>query len=258
METLNTKALSFPVHPIMETWKILQSGHEAVIRWEGYLKCNPKLPKQTNLHHMVSVERLFHYFLGHLKTFFTIDYQLVMDAIKVHEDGEAVLKRDVLLHNKTISGHVEEYLVFKKMLVGNPDYVTRMRKAFLLQFVLEKGFEIPGDDNANFLLKKLQKENQHEATLFNLLERFDYYLYAVRAYQEFGDVVILYHVLINNWRFLDSYSRLLPGITGLWTSELHKAAVDFMEQYKDIPGPKNKGGILAAYEYAISKGYMAI
>jgi hypothetical protein len=207
---------------------------------------------------MVSVERLFHYFLGHAKSLLSLDHQLVMDAIKVHEDGEALLKRDVLLHNKTLSGHVDEYMAFKGMLVGNPDYITRMRKAFLLQFVLDEGFEIPGDHNANFLLKKLRKDNQHEAMIFNLLERFDYYLYAVRAYDKVGDVVILVHVLRNNWRFLDSYSRLIPGIANIWTGELHKTVLEFLQEYKDIPGPKDEGGIPAAYAYAVEKGYMTI
>lgn len=87
MSTFNTPTILFPVHPVMDTWKTLQLGHEAVVRWGGYIECNTRLPKQTNLHHMVSVERLFHYFLGHLKTHFRLDYQLVMDAIKVHEDG---------------------------------------------------------------------------------------------------------------------------------------------------------------------------
>lgn len=207
---------------------------------------------------MVSVERLFHYFLGHLKTHFRLDCELVMDAIKVHEDGEAILKRDVLLHDKVLSGHVDEYVAFKKMLVGSPEYVKRMKRAFLLQFALDEGFEIPGDSDANFSLQMLRHNNQNEATLFNLLERFDYYLYAVRAYDEVGDLVILVHVLRNNWLFIDSYSRIIPGITNLWTGELHRTALEFMQRYKDIPGPKDEGGIPAAYDYAVKRGYMTI
>ena len=258
MRTLHTPSILFPAHPIMETWKTLQEGHEAVVRWGKYIECNPRLPRQTNLHHIVSVERFFHYFLGHLKTHFETDKQLVMDAILVHEDGEAIEKRDVLLHDKTFSGHKDEYLAFNKMLVGSPSYRKRMQRAFLLQFVLEKDFLIDGDDDANKVLESLRKRNQHEATIFNLLERFDYYLYAVRAYDEVGDVVILVHVLRNNWCFLDSYSRVIPGISNIWTDELHKAALEFMEKYKDIPGPKDEGGIPAAYAYAVKKAYMTI
>lgn len=164
----------------------------------------------------------------------------------------------MLLHDKVLSGHVDEYVAFEKMLVGSPEYLKRMKRAFLLQFVLDEGFEIPGDSDANTLLKNLRKNNQYEATLFNLLERFDYYLYAVSAYDEVGDLVILVHVLRNNWTFLDSYSRLIPGVGNLWTYQLHKTALEFMEQYKDIPGPKDEGGIPAAYAYAVKKGYMTI
>ncbi len=259
METLNNKAISFPVHPIMENWKTLQDGHEAVVRWGGYVECNPNLPKQTNLHHMVSVKRLFYYFLGHLKTFFATDYQLVMDAIEVHEDGEASKRQDVLYHNKTSIGHLEEFEAFRKMLVGDEVYTKRMERAFLLQFVLDKDFILEGKDRACKVLKKLRNENQHEATLFNLLERFDYYLYAVRAYQEFGDVVILVHVLRNQSPYLDTYSRLIPGISDmLWTLELESSTIEFLQKYKDIPGPKDEGGIPAAYAYAVEKGYMTI
>ena len=131
---------------------------------------------------------------------------------------------------------------------------------FLLQFISSSTdlFEKLEDDTPQ-LIKDLRRNFSLEAGILNGLEKVDYYMYAKRGYDECGDVVVLTHVLRNNAKALDSYAKTIRGFKEhVWTEEHSQASQAILEQFADIPGPKDEGGIPAAYKHACDKGYMQI
>jgi hypothetical protein len=168
----------------------------------------------------------------------------------------------VLWHNKGQERDVREYEIFLECIADYPAVSReRLKEMFLLQFIMSPTdlLERLSSDTA-ITLRHLRRNYRLEGMVFNALEKFDYYIYAKkRGYDECGDVVILVHVLRNHTGPLDEYARLIPGFREhVWTDEHSKAAREFMERYHDIPGPKDPGGIQAAYDFACQKSYMTL
>lgn len=257
------KTFAFPLHAFESVWHILQDGNSKVTRWEEYWDNNPNLFHQTNLHHMVSVQRLIHYFLGHISSqeHPTLNKEILLDGFMDHEDGEAVLQKDTLYHLKTSAGHLKELRAFNRRLVGDTHYKDRLRRAFLLQFAEDKKNNFPDEPSYQYLLDEVRKKYPIEAMIFSAIERWDYFLYAHWMYREHRDVVLMYHVLYNQKAHLDRYLRDIKGFEMFWSPEHSSVATAFLEHYSDIPPPKDEMGISRvkeAYQYAASKGYMTI
>lgn len=259
MET--TTAIKMPGHSCEDMWTIIQDKQQTVFRWGDYTECNPGLFKQSNAAHVPSVERLFHHDVLLLREHNPdLVVELLYGAIHYHEDPEAVLGEDVLWHNKGQERDVLEYQTFLKTMVGYPEATRRrLREMFLLQFITGPTDLLAGlNPLTDATLRHLRTNYALEGKIFNALEKFDYYMYAKkRGYDECGDVVILVHVLRNQAGPLDEYANTIPGFREyVWTEAHSEAARVFMERYADIPGPKDPGGIPAAYEWAYQHGYM--
>lgn len=250
------KTLVLPQVHFLNSWQTLQIGYEKIVRWKDYLKENPNLRRQTNLEHIVSVSFLFDYFLnfGSLAQFF--DRELVRLAIQVHEIGE-IDHGDTLYHNKKKDGHIAELKSFLSFLDSMPELGTVNRKrfieSFLLQFATDSSidFILFGlDTNIQDIFEDLKDSRGFEAKVFNALERYDYFLYAFESFQVCKDVVILTHVLRNQKHHLDRYVDEISQFNKFWTPEIQDFSVEFLKIHKSIPGPKDDGGIPAAYRFA--------
>ncbi len=247
-------------HFFLDLWSLLQEGYRKIPRWGEYRKANPKLPLQTNLEHQNSLDWLFQSalpFVGSKQ----LCRRVLSTACKVHELGE-VDNGDTLFHNKTPDKHLRELLSFEE-IVSRMDFVNTfhkdmLREAFILQFVTDKKVTFEGHPWAERKLENARFEYFEEGQVFNALETLDYVLYAIHGYRVCGDVVILKHIYSNQVEILDQYSVTIPGFDVWWDKKMSSRAHRFMRKYADIPGPKDEGGIPAAYAYAVEKGYMTI
>jgi len=255
-ENILRQTFGFPLHSYERVWKMLQKGHEKVIRWEEYWKNNPNLLRQTNLHHVGSLMPTAHFVVAHLRAENpTMDVELILDTALCHEHGEGIIGKDALYHNKTDAGDLEETLAFRRFNVGDSYYRNRMMKAFLLQYATKKENGFGGHDKIVTELQVLREKNSFEAAVFNAIEKLDYFWYAKMGYEECADVVILTHTLRNQFERLEYYSSNIRGFDRFWDEETSKTASSFLEKYQDIPGAHDIG---EAYKYSCHKGYMII
>lgn len=246
--------------PFLSHWQMLQERHSGIIRWGTYVTCNPALPKQSNLAHIHGLTRLAEFYLRELASCAPeqkFDHELLMLAIAVHEDGEALLRRDILYHQKNDDHDFEEYAVYAASLgrISNAEIYLR---AFLLQFVVKWNFQpFLNHARAAEILNWLGDNRSLEGKLFNALERVDYIHYAQMCWEKYGDPVILTHVLRLQTPALEKYATQIRGFANvIWTREQSQAAHAFMEEFRELPSQKEPGGIAAAYEWAYSNGHM--
>lgn len=238
-------------------WALIQKKYGEQLRWQDYLEQNPNLPRQTNLEHSLSVKRLFEVACGLLRCHGrAIDSSLITLAIDLHEDGE-MFEGDTLWHNKTNDSHEKELHAFlQHALPAVPKPLHELwRHAFLLQYAHDATISFRHQESQQDL-EMLRKTCATEARVFDFLERLDYLLYADTAFKDYGDVVLRTHVLRNQHSYLQQhladfswFQNLLPKISLVEHDE-------FIKNYADIPGPKDEGGILAAYGYARARGYL--
>jgi len=254
------KAIKPQDHFFLPLWKMFQEVYRNVPRWKGYRDANPNLQLQTNLEHQNSLNPLFMLALPTIGEE-GLSRQMLFIACHVHELGE-VENGDTLYHQKTEDKHLKELLSFDKILSslefldeGRTEYY---RIAYLLQHVTNDTVNFVGHPWAEKMLRTIRKDYFAEGQVFDALERLDYVLYALKAYQKCGDVVILKHVYCNQVKRLDGYAKTIKGFNKWWYKEISADAKRFMKKYADIPDPKDEGGIPAAYAYAVEKGYMTL
>ncbi len=133
---------------------------------------------------------------------------------------------DTLYIDKSYTGDLRETRAFLSrygVVIGED-----LTKAFLLQFA----------KNANQMgklrdiLRGIKKHYPIECLLFDALERFDYFLYALEQYQTLGKAKILVQVLRNNALHFDRLSRDLPGFKQvLWRPDLAGWCSLFLARY---------------------------
>ncbi|MEZ4102984.1 MAG: hypothetical protein R3B55_00170 [Candidatus Paceibacterota bacterium] len=255
------KAIKSQDHFFLPFWNIFQEGYRNVPRWKGYCDVNPNLPLQTNLEHQNSLNMVFASalpFLGEPE----LNRSLLIQASLLHELGE-VDNGDTLYHLKTEEKHLRELLSFDRIITKHfsffePWSVKSCRRAYILQHVVNEGLTFSGHSWAEDMLRNTRKVYLAEGQVFDALERLDYVLYALKAYQKCGDVVILKHVYCNQVKRLDGYAKTIKGFNKFWTKEVSAAAKQFMRRYADIPSEREAGGIPAAYAHAVKKGYMTL
>lgn len=259
MRSTETKTLVFPGLPHYGVWRTLQIEHEAVIRWGPYRECNTRLHEQTNLHHIVSLLRISDLYLRNLLGYVVFNLGMVNTVAQCHEDGEAVLGRDVNYNVKTGADDFAEWVAFRDMLSGALKEMKQreeLHKAFLLQFILGDVSHFEQDPEAFAIIQDLQHYSLLEARLFNALERLDYIYYAWQAYEDTGDVVILTHVLRRHVpKLKECASGMIDGFSKvMWTPEQQSQAEEIIEMFREMPGPDGEE-MWPAYEWAIKNGH---
>lgn len=236
-------------------WWELQDEHQKLPRWKSYTDINPALPLQSNAAHLHGLSWQAQLLLPSLAIHPEapkFDQHIIMQGIWVHDDPEAILRRDVNFDDKTRSDDIDELQAFIAK-IGDIPARTRMIEAFLLQFIVKDNlsdFAEHLDDPT--MIDRLRKELWVEGQLFNALETLDYIQYAHMCHQQCGDVVILNQVLRNQAPVLKEYGRQIGGFRDVFWTERHiESAESFMEHFHQMPKGKPEG-----YEWAYANGYM--
>ena len=199
---------------ILDVWKI-QSGLSRIIRWEDWLeKLGEKfLRKQTCTEHTMSIEFAARYIVDlHISlSNEPIDRELILDAIHFHDYGESLKGRDISALKKKDTDDCNEYLAFVSFISKfHKPLFQRYRKAFLLQFCLNNADCFPKE--AREIMAELYKNNYKEAFMFQLIENWDYLLYAVEQYQEKENPEILKQVLTRSRPITEKYRKIFPEL----------------------------------------------
>lgn len=246
--------------PISSMWWKLQKAHAEVFRWSTYTRWNPRLPKQSNLAHINGILRLAEVLLRRLAAYHSgpdFRHDFLMLALLIHDDPEALLKRDVCYYKKTGQDDLDEFRIFAQTLENKPERNIVLR-AFLLQFVTKDFAKVFKDEpEAMEILFDLKLNHMVEARLFNAFERMDYIEYAQMCWEICGDPVILTHVFRNQVKYLEVYGLQIPGFqANCWSAKHTRLAREFMEYFKGMPDPDENGSVEMAYEWAYNNGYM--
>lgn len=249
---MNTLLKNFHSH-----WDLIQRKYPERVRWAEYREQNPHLPRQTNLEHSLSVQRLFALACSLLHASGrNLDFSLLMLAIQLHEDGEMFVG-DTLYHEKTNDSHERELSAFLELVLPDiPEALHELwRRAFLLQYAHDAGISFEHQQSQQDL-EMLRDRYATEARIFDFLERLDYLLYAETAMGKCGDVVLYTHVLRNQLPHFKRHLAEFPWFETLLPESSLVEYDKFLDLHADIPGPKDKGGIVAAYIHAITKPYL--
>ena len=168
-----------------------------------------------------------------------LNEELVLGALSLHDLGETVKAlegKDTVYALKSNEQDALELEAFKAHLESYPECV---REKFLTQYLLQhvrKRDAFQGRDRE--ILERLAQLNLNEAMLFELVERFDYLLYALNELMERGNMRIMIHTLRNQHGRLHELSKMFKGFAreyytpGLchWLEELLRRHKDDREE----------------------------
>lgn len=259
MTTTLVKPPALTAMPISPMWWSLQKAHGEVFRWGTYTCWNSMLPKQSNLAHINGLTKLAEVLLRRLAAYShgpQLDHGLMMLAIGIHDDPEALLRRDVCYYKKTGNDDLDEFRAFAALVEDNAERMI-MLEAFLLQFVTKDFSAFDVEPEAMKILNRLRRVRLVDAKLFNAFQRLDYVEYAQMCWDICKDPVILTHVFRNQAKPLETYGYQVPGFQEFcWTKEHVQTAQAFMDHFKDMPDPDGQRSVRSAYEWARDNGHM--
>lgn len=214
---------------ILDVWCSGQILLPDVIRWFKHVKDEQfQVRKQNCLQHSYSVCISTIILTSILKRYMDLDSELILTCFVVHDHGEGETKKDTMYINKTVTRDVQEYLAFEKRFKNlSEDVFKPLQKAFLLQFCLEPSDSFP--EEAQKVMQELAKDNYNEALVFELIERWDYILYALEQYNKFQNEKILVHVLRSHMSRLSEIADIFPGFKKeIWKDEVVEKFKDFL------------------------------
>jgi hypothetical protein len=154
--------------------------------------------------------------------------------VRIHDFGEAVhieSGNDIAMPLKTDEHDRQEYEHFVQFLEGAyPDdeaFRDKMRRAFLLQFCLHGNGSLPSN-----LMADLKAHHRIDALMFEAIERWGYFIYALEQYARFQNADILRDVLLRNAKHYDRLSQELPGFADvIWTKDMQAWRTAFLEEH---------------------------
>lgn len=223
----------------VQSWKAPQINLPEVIRWKKYLKQSgwrrffawaPAIRKQNSLQHSHSITILGALIVAQLEMQYEIDFGLLMTALTIHDVGEGELGMDTLYIDKKDELDLEEYLAFMNCYKNNsPREIEYLQRAFLLQFALKNPEIFPED--ARRIMTELATNNQKEALLFDIIERWDYFLFATEQYLERKNERILIQTLRHQKPHLDRLAKEIPGFGSyIWVEELSESIAKILNK----------------------------
>lgn len=220
---------------IIDVWRSGQEQLPGVQRWKKYDKPmdGSKVRVQNSLQHSYSITLLGKIVCMRLDPYVKLDHLFLMTSLLLHDHGEGEIQQDTVYIDKTNQGDLDEYLAFKKRFeqLGDAHY-NELEKAFLLQFVSKPFEHFP--QKAQNQMRYLQTQYLKEAYAFDAVERWDYLLYAVEQYYEFGNFKILVQTLRHQIPHLDRLAEILPGFCEtIWTYAIRFSFVEFLQLHED-------------------------
>ncbi len=219
--------LTLPVwtQELVATWVRPQVTLPKVVRWSKYRKRGTR--RQDTLQHTLSLVFFAIQVLPKFRKYVKFNELFLLQALIVHDFGEGETRGgDTLYIDKNHAVDLEEARAFVArygVVIGED-----LTRAFLLQFAKNASQMEDFTD----ILRGLKKKYPIEGMLFDALERFDYFLYALEQYQTLGKAKILVQVLRNNAPHFERLSRELPGFKQvLWRPDLAGWCTLFLSRY---------------------------
>ncbi|MBL7058547.1 hypothetical protein ISS03_04365 [Patescibacteria group bacterium] len=209
----------------LRIWSQGQISMESVCRWSRFERTG--IRRQTNLAHTHGLTTLGIILLEKLKPHIQIDDLLVIEALHIHDISEGILQRDISALAKVSQHDLEEYEAFEREFSILEEAVyNRLRKAFLLQFVLKDYSWLP--PNIQSLVCVLKESYYMEAKVLRSLELWDYFMFGLEQYSLRKNPDILVSVVKTNIVELSNIANQIPGFCEeVWTKEV----VVFLEQF---------------------------
>lgn len=207
-----TPALPAAIQNLVHVWARPQYTLPKVIRWKKYVRRGSR--RQNTLEHSYSIALFALWWFPHLRQYVTLNEELVLKALLVHDIGEGEVGADTLYIDKSHDGDLAECAAFFERFgdaVGEEG-----REAYLLQFAT-KADQMPRYRGE---LQRLAIRYPTEILVFQAIEKFDYVLYALEQFLLRKQVKILVQTLRHQMWFFDRLAEELPGFRAtLWTPD---------------------------------------
>lgn len=205
---------------MFELWLASQHPLDEVIRFSRFVERNPKLRKQSTLHHQHSVCMAIMPVLFNLKKKYypKLNTELMKDAFQLHDLPEGLLlqKNDVSVVSKRAHHDLEEHLAFEQKIHhfkdSDPDLYKHFLGSYLLQFAHKKDDYLSiFPEEAMDIIHNLRGKYPYEVALFPALEKWEYLFYAYEGYIHHGDEVIWVNVLRHHITELSFFAEEIVG-----------------------------------------------
>ncbi len=192
---------------------------------------------QTSLQHSFSLVFFATVFLERIKPYLEmfghiVDEKLFYLCASLHDIGEGELKRDISWKIKNSSNDLDEYLAFKKLMGGLPNF-SLLRRAFLLQFAHSELKGLPPEDAEDHSLLA-NGARRVDGLVFEAMEGWAYLIYQLEQCQSYGNSSALKVFIEDHVEAYDKMADRLPGFKEkFWTPEIRKWCVDFAREYTE-------------------------
>ena len=204
---------------VQQLWSQLQSvlNSDAVLRWQRFADHHGGIRDQNLIEHSYAITVLGTFVVEKLRPHFpNLDLGFILQALLIHDIGEALLRRDVSYIEKKATDDVDEYESVKSALSGlSPELRAMYLEAFLLQFCLDTDKYSLFDAEAQETMRLLAASKQWEARVFNLIEHVDYMMFMLETYRA-GNDYLLYQVLLSSemaaW---EGFRKMIPDVETL-------------------------------------------
>lgn len=218
---------------VLCVWRSCQVGLPQVMRWSKYHQENgqPRTRKQDSLQHSHSIAVLGHIFCHKIRGYILLDEILLHRALLIHDHGEGEILRDTHYVDKSENGDLDEYCAFVKCYSSLPeDLFAEFHRSFLLQFAWRNPISFPWE--ARVIMNELAMTHASECHAFDAIERWDYILYAVEQFIDFGNAKILVQTMRNQMNHMDRIVEELPGFGDrIWTNSIRSSFVDLLARH---------------------------
>jgi hypothetical protein len=220
--------------PLLDVWKVPQVELALALRWKKYAREAPGIRAQNSLEHTVGIIILGGIVMEQIDPTRFLDRELVIAALALHDVPEYRGGGDVHYIDKTAKKDLREYIALRGIYEPmGPPVFPMFHRAYLLQFALRDPPEFPNDAHA--IMESIARNFSHEALTFDVIERWDYVLYALEQYHERGNGKILTQVLRNQVSHLDDLAKKLHGFgDAIWTPELSSWAHGFLKEHEGL------------------------
>jgi len=213
---------------LLHIWRFAQINLPKIVRWKKYVN-RTQVRVQNTLEHTHSMVTLGAIMIPPLGS--DLDEALLLKALHFHDEGEGILGRDTLYIDKTANEDYLEYLGFLKLYEDLPrELFVQLEEAFLLQFAANDHEGFSGRTRA--IMAGLRRRKPKEILVFEAIERFDYYLYALEQFIDYDNILLYVQVLRSQYGHLNSLAEALPAFSQFWTPWHRQATEDLLANYE--------------------------
>ncbi len=216
--------------------RCMESGLAGIQRWNQYQDPSRPFPAraQTTIQHVGSISIGATMMVFKLVRPSDVDIGMILSAFPHHDYAEVIhfeSGKDVLHHNKTIQNDIAEFeymCQWYRRLYPDESVRQYYEDVFLLQFAGAKrhGWPEPYRTRLNMIAERYPLE----VLLFEIIEHWDYFLYAMEQLFVNDNPEVVSEVVYRNGKRLDQLSVLLPTFGEFyWTPALSEWAWNHLQ-----------------------------